>query len=508
MAVPRLSKSRYTSFLECPVQGYLRSFPARFGSYGEWSAEQRDRLETGTRVGELAREYFSGGVLIEAGADGSDMKAALRATHAALEAGCGLLYEATFVHDHILVRADILRRLADGSWELTEVKSGTDAEKHHGRYAADIGVQVHVLEACGLAVSRAYLMLLDRGYVHPGGESYDPVELFRRVDMTAASRAHAATELPGNLRTIRALLAKTEPPFRLSENACRGACEYCASFCEPRGPLYPVTEFGRARKAWELLIEAGVLDARAINEYTHPEAFALLTRGSRAARHLRHLQSVQSGRLVVDEGLSKALAGLAFPLHFFDFESWAPALPVFPGTHPYEQVVFQWSDHCLQAEGTLDAAAFLADGRGDPRRQVAESLLARLGSGGSIVVYHAPFERGRLRELAALYPDLSAGLHGVENRVVDLLPLVADHVYHPEFHGSFSLKRVLPALCPGVGYGELAIQEGTAAARAFRDLRLLPDGGAKEDLRRNMLAYCARDTEAMVAIFRVLRSLA
>jgi hypothetical protein len=123
-------------------------------------------------------------------------------------------------------------------------------------------------------------------------------------------------------------------------------------------------------------------------------------------------------------------------------------------------------------------------------------------------VYHAPFERGRLRELAALYPDLSAGLHGVENRVVDLLPLVADHVYHPEFHGSFSLKRVLPALCPGVGYGELAIQEGTAAARAFRDLRLLPDGGAKEDLRRNMLAYCARDTEAMVAIFRVLRSLA
>src|SRR5205809_5867204 len=33
-------------------------------------------------------------------------------------------------------------------------------------------------------------------------------------------------------------------------------------------------------------------------------------------------------------------------------------------------------------------------------------------------------------------------------KFVDLLPLLRKHIYHPDFGGSFSIKRTLPALVP------------------------------------------------------------
>ncbi len=190
----------------------------------------------------------------------------------------------------------------------------------------------------------------------------------------------------------------------------------------------------------------------------------------------------------------------SFPIHFFDFEAWSPALPVLPGAHPCATIPFQWSDHCLAANGELDHGGFLADGPEDPRRQVAESLLERLGNEGSIVAYHSDYERNRLTELAALFPD----------GPIDWCPRLANHrprahchqyVYHPDFHGSFSLKKVFPVLVSGPGYEELAIQEGESAALAYQDLRLMPEGAEKMKLREDMLAYCQMDTQAMVDLY-------
>jgi predicted RecB family nuclease len=98
----------------------------------------------------------------------------------------------------------------------------------------------------------------------------------------------------------------------------------------------------------------------------------------------------------------------------------------------------------------------------------------------------------------------------VHDRIVDLLPIVRDHVYDPEFHGSFSLKRVLPALVPGLDYGDLVIQEGGSATAGI--YRLLFDDtldmAAEDALRRDLLAYCHRDTEAMVRLVETLRGMA
>ncbi len=80
------------------------------------------------------------------------------------------------------------------------------------------------------------------------------------------------------------------------------------------------------------------------------------------------------------------------------------------------------------------------------------------------------------------------------------------HYYHPDFHGSHSLKAVLPVLVPEVGYQDLEIQEGGHASLAFEQMVASETAEhEKARIREALLAYCHRDTEAMVRIFDALR---
>ena len=100
---------------------------------------------------------------------------------------------------------------------------------------------------------------------------------------------------------------------------------------------------------------------------------------------------------------------------------------------------------------------------------------------------------------------MSADLLAVVDRLVDLLRLVKEHCYHPDFHGSFSIKHVLPALAPGFGYDDLDITDGGMASVAFQEI-LPPDTvpARRGALQKSLLAYCKRDTEAMLELYKAL----
>src|SRR5208282_1755243 len=136
--------------------------------------------------------------------------------------------------------------------------------------------------------------------------------------------------------------------------------------------------------------------------------------------------------------------------------------------------------------------------RTDPRRPFADQLLDALGTKGSIVVYSS-FEATRLRQLGEHFKELASSLARVRKRIVDLLPLIRDHVYDPDFHGSFSLKSVLPALVPELGYDDLEITDGGLASLAYAEmLDSITTVERRAELRAALLAYCKRDTEALV----------
>lgn len=86
---------------------------------------------------------------------------------------------------------------------------------------------------------------------------------------------------------------------------------------------------------------------------------------------------------------------------------------------------------------------------------------------------------------------------------MDLLPIARQHYYHPSQQGSWSIKAVLPALCPDLRYSELdGVQDGGMAQQAYLEA-IAPTTTAqrKAELQDQLLAYCHLDTWAMVRLW-------
>jgi hypothetical protein len=144
---------------------------------------------------------------------------------------------------------------------------------------------------------------------------------------------------------------------------------------------------------------------------------------------------------------------------------------------------------------------------------------------GSIVVYNRSFESGRLNDLArwlsspslvkegargrwspALVQKYRAQIENIQARLWDLLPFIRDNIYHPNFHGSFSIKSVLPALIPDMTYEGMLIGDGKQAGLAWE--KMVRGGipiAEKKRVRDGLLAYCRQDTLAMVELLNVIR---
>jgi len=201
---------------------------------------------------------------------------------------------------------------------------------------------------------------------------------------------------------------------------------------------------------------------------------------------------------------------MQYPLYFLDYETFNPAIPLFPGYQPYEQIVFQYSLFVVKAPGAKPQhyEALIADGR-DPAPLIAQNLLKNIGSEGSVVVWYKPFEAGRNKDLARHCPEHAEQLLGINERLFDLMLIFRDgHYIHPDFKGSASLKVVLPALCPALGYNEMTIPDGEAAMLTWYWLHTgtIPAEERQKTIEA-MKAYCKMDTYGMVAIWDKLRTL-
>jgi hypothetical protein len=73
--------------------------------------------------------------------------------------------------------------------------------------------------------------------------------------------------------------------------------------------------------------------------------------------------------------------------------------------------------------------------------------------------------------------------------------------------GSYSIKKVLPALVPELSYKDLDISGGGQASKSFESLFTSNNTDEINSVRNNLLEYCGLDTLAMVKIIQVLEKL-
>jgi hypothetical protein len=210
----------------------------------------------------------------------------------------------------------------------------------------------------------------------------------------------------------------------------------------------------------------------------------------------------------VAPGLARTLDAFEPPFAYLDFETVSPPVPAWPGCRPCEHVPVQFACFAPGPRGRLRRHEFLAAAGRDPRPDLARLLLLACRRARTVFAYYASFERACLLHLADHVPTAARGLRAIEARIADLHPVVRDHVYHPRFAGRFGIKSVLPVLVPALSYDDLSIRSGDVAAAHLEHLLLLEplrDDRKRTEVRTDLLRYCRRDAQGLVALHRWLR---
>lgn len=487
------SKSRYTTFRACDKALWLNTFKPEEAVI---DANTQARFTAGTEVGELARGLFGPfeDMTVRKEDGHLDYEAMIEKTKDAIERGVENICEAAFSYNGNYCAVDILRKVR-GGYSINEVKSSTHPDNEV--YAWDVAYQQYVLTNCDIRVKGTNLVCIDNSYVREGDLELD--KLFLVTDISDA----VVAELPyieDNLEAAQQVLDGEEPGNDISTE-----CNYpypCAfwNYCTRHLPKPSVFDLYFMKKAKKFeLYNSGIVGYEDL-----------------CGVPLTRIQKMQvagalDGEINIDKyGIQDFLDTLSYPLYFLDFETIQPPIPLYDGTHPYQQITTQYSLHIQESEGgELRHLEFLAPSREAPLRSIAESLCRDIPANVCVLAYNKAFECTRIAELADMFPDLADHLWAIKDNIKDLLvPFQSGYYYLPSMGGSFSIKSVLPALFPNdpeLDYHALddLCQNGSDAMNLYPQLRNMPPE-EEARARKALLTYCCLDTLAMVKVLSKL----
>lgn len=487
-----LSKSLFIEGLRCARLLWLRINKPQLAA--PLDAQTEYLFKTGHRVGELARQLFPGGTLIGEGQHGAFARF-LAETEAAMASDCPYLFEGAFANETMLCRSDILHRWDDQKWNLAEVKMSGELKSEHPQ---DVAFQCRCIEDSSHRVDRKYLIHVNKSYIRVG--AIEPEKLFVAEEITREVNAEMSG-IPAKVEQLIAVARRAEPPDEIVGSRCLapGRCPFF-DYCHSTIPEGSVHELPYGNKLIPLLLERGISKLEDI-----PTGFPL------SQRQAAQVESARTRQPVINLVAIKAfLQQLRYPIHYLDFETVNPCLPVFDHSSPYQKIAFQFSVHTQEtAGGELWHHEYLPDNANDPREQICNTLIDILGDHGSILSWNASFEKSILSGLGEKFPKVAGRIDAIISRVVDLIiPFRSGSYSDFRFNGSASLKKVLPVLVPSLTYSGMTIGKGDEASLCFQ--KFIDGNMTAEEwaaLRQDLLAYCKLDTQAMASILDVLYKL-
>ena len=465
----QLTKTDFIQYLNCPKSLWLLLNASDEYPHGEFSVFLQKLTREGYEVEAFVREFF-------ARAEGRT-------------ADFQRVFE---TEDGLFARADGLE-VIDGRTALYEIKSSTsvktDAAHNHLK---DACFQVICAERAGQQIDSVSLVHLNGEYVRDG--EVVPEELLIFEDVTDRVREIEA-DTSAEMDQALALLRDSE----LDRTGCtclhKSRSHHCDTFAHfnpeiPKPSIYSIPRLSPKKRAE--LIANGIFDLLDI-----PDDYAL------TANQTGVVEAAKSGAPIINlEGIREFLDGLRFPLYFLDYETFASAVPLLDRTSPHKHFPVQYSLHVLSEDGSLSHTEYLEREARLPDRLLAQ-LREDIGGEGSIVSWHASFEKTRNKEMAVLFPEHAEFLADLNERMVDLEDVFKKDYVDARFDGSTSIKKVLPVVCPDLGYDDLDVQDGASAMDAWQKM-VNAEGGESDQIASDLKSYCELDTFAMVEIYRFL----
>ena len=488
MSNNNLSKTLYCCGVQCPKMLWLK----KYGNIPA-SSDNQAIFDNGNKLGDLAMGLLGDFVEVPYAENKREMVAS---TEAFLDAGEKVICEASFIYENLFCSLDILHVRGNMSVDFYEVKSSSQIKDV---YMQDCAYQLLVLTKLGYDVNNVYLVNVDTSYVRQG--ELDIHKLFSIHDVTSVvySMQKETAENIARLKTYMSMPSEPDIDLHLG---CFSPyeCDYW-NYCASNLPEPSVFDLCRMNKDKMLsLYYEGKVNYRDL-----------------AGEKLTDTQSLQVSSYLTGTGqinrkeISRFMDRLSYPLYFLDFESFQPAVPPYDGTWPYMQIPFQYSLHWIDSpsDSSPKHTGLIAEAGKDPRRAVAESLCINIPDNVCVTAYYMSYEKGRLKELAQLFPDLCTHLMSIHDNIVDLeIPFSRRWYYLPAMNGSASIKKVLPALYPDdpeLNYDNLPgdVRHGDQASAVYSAMA----GMSRDEYERcyeDLWNYCKLDTYAMYKVWQKL----
>lgn len=495
-----ISKSRFLDYLTCPKDAWFRMHKPELKEF-EVSSGLQNTFDQGYEAEEYAKQLkvFSG--FVEVTANGADTK---KEVDALIVSKTPAIYQPTFIADGFIIRCDMLVwNTETAKWDLYEIKSSTKRHDTGARdHLSDAAFQAIVLERYGIAVGKIFIVHLNSEYIKNG--ELDIENLFVLNDSTSKVIARRVTVAPEMEEAKKYLNQEIEP-----KNGCdciyHGRSSHCATthISHPSIPEYSVHDLsyiGKSPDKLRNLIEQGIYHIHDIEDASN------LTDKQRN-QVLVHKSDTE---MIDKQEIENVLNSYTYPLYFFDYETYAPAIPIYDGFFPYQRIPIQFSLHVIDKKGgQVRHVEYLQIENIDPSKAVAKMLNENIEPEGTVLAWNVGFEKSVTTELALRLPEYENVLTRICAQMQDLMDIFSNqHYVHKGFKGRVAIEAVMNTLLPDMTYDHLPYTGADVGHVWWSDIV----NQGKEPKERDgklhlLLEYCKQDTFVMVEIFRVLNEI-
>jgi len=488
-----ISKTDYITYLKHPAWLWLRKHSPEVLPMPDDNTQAI--IEEGREFEKLTERIFPNAIHLNRG-DYTDTQEWANETKALLDREVDTILQAAFIYDGFLCIADAITKDGD-AYTLTEIKATTSPDKEH---ICDLAFQKTVIEWSGFPIRTAQVLHANKEYLRSGDIKLEDITAFTDV----SDKVNKETlSTPDRMReAVKVAESDTMPSDSLRYAGLGAAGEYRKIFhkLHPDIPEYSVYDLASNRGAGtDKLI--GQLEDEEIELIVDIPNSIKLQKHQQDQVKVTRLDEV----IVNKEAIQDFLGEIEFPAYFLDYESINHIFPPFDHTFPYQQVVFQYSLHALGEGGNILHTEYLHETNTNPAKDIIKHLQDDIGHKGSIIVWNKTFECSRHKEYAMLYPEHADFFEDLNERTIDLADIFSKRYYlDKRLKGRFSIKKVLPLLCPELSYKTLGIQEGSTASRSWREAVVDGTRPDKDQILADLREYCGLDTYAMVAIYRKL----
>lgn len=480
-----ISKTAFLKFEQCRKAFFL--YKNHYYLRDKLSVDKQLTFKRGHDIGALAHQLFPGGVnVVET--DQNKVRA-IEYTKELIEKQTPVIYEATFEFKSVMVMVDILVRTDEGYFAY-EVKSSVKISEI---YIKDACLQYYVVKNNVYTLKDFFIVTINDQYIFNG--VLNVKELFKRRSIVKDALRNYGY-MQNQLKDANEILERNVIPNVDIGKHCFSPydCDFIGACWKEKVGEESIFTLGKVNKdnvfAWH---QQGI---KSISEIPVDNAMP---------KHLRvQIESVKNKQAYFDKpGIKNILSKIRTPYAAMDMEIWGQAVPEIIGTKPFQKVPFLYTIVSWEGEH-----AFFFDHQPDDRKAFALSLIEQTKPFASLLVYDKSLENMVVKELSALYPDLSDELKVVSEKMVDISDIIHNQLYfHYEFKGNYSLKAVSNAILNEDPFKNEVIFSGLEAMNAFVTYRVQDNIIEKQNMKDDVIDYCLADSRATLLITEKFKEL-